>query len=88
MERVITSYLNDHVIFNGLENVNLPAYKLGHSSETTLTRGKAISTVLFDQSAAFDTMDHGTLRDCLSSWFGISGLDWFKSFLSNLPSVH
>ena len=38
-----------------------------------------------DQSAAFDTIDHDTLLDSLSSWFGISGvvLDWFKSYLSD-----
>ena len=35
------------------------------------------------QSAAFDTIDHGTLIECLSSWFGVGGvvLNWFKSYL-------
>ena len=33
----------------------------------------------------FDTIDCGTLLDCLSSWFGIGGvvLDWFKSYFSD-----
>ena len=33
----------------------------------------------------FDTIDHDTLLDYLSSWFGVNGvvLDWFKSYLSN-----
>ena len=41
--------------------------------------------MLIDQSAAFDTIDHGTLLDCLSSWFGVGGvaLEWFKSYLSD-----
>ena len=41
--------------------------------------------MLLDQSAAFDTYDHGTLLDCLSSWFGVGGivLEWFKFYLSD-----
>ena len=40
--------------------------------------------MLLDQSAAFDTIDHDTLLDCLSSWFGVGGivLVWSKSYLS------
>ena len=50
-----------------------------------LARGEATTVVLLDQSEAFDTIDHGTLLDCLSSWFGVGsiGLDWFKSYLSD-----
>ena len=72
------------------------AYKYGHSTETALllikndvhlalARGEAIAVVLLDQSAVFDTIDYGTLLDCLSSWFGIGGvvLDWFKSYFSD-----
>ena len=41
--------------------------------------------VLLDQSAAFDTIDHDKLLDCLRKWFGVGGrcLDWFKSYLSD-----
>ena len=40
---------------------------------------------MLDPSAAFDIIDHGTLLDCLRSWFGIGGivLDWFKSYISD-----
>ena len=96
VERVVASQLNDHVCSNGLEKAIQSACKLGHSTETALlsikndvhlalARGKAIAVVLLDQSAAFDTIDHGTLLDCLSSWFGVDGvvLDWFKPYLSD-----
>ena len=79
---------------NGLENVKQSAYKFGHSTKTALlsikndvhfalARGEATTVEL--QLAAFDTIDHGTLLDCLSSWFGIGAVvwDWFKSFLSD-----
>ena len=41
--------------------------------------------VLFDLSAAFDTIDHGILLERLHSYFGISGvaLSWFSSYLKN-----
>ena len=94
VERVVASQLNDHVASNGLENVSQSAYKQGHSTETALlsiknevhlalARGEATAVVLLDQSAAFDTIDHGTLIECLSSWFGVGGvvLNWFKSYL-------
>ena len=81
---------------NGLENVRQSAYKLGHSTKSALlsikndvhlafAKGEATAVILLDQSAAFDTIDHDTLLDSLSSWFGVSGvvLDWFKSYLSD-----
>ena len=96
VERVVASQLNDHVTSNGLENVSQSAYKQGHSTETALlsiknevhlalARGEATAVVLLDQSAAFNTIDHSTLIECLSSWFGVGGvvLDWFRSYLSD-----
>ena len=96
VERVVASQLNDHVSLNGLENVRQSAYKLGHSTESALlsikndvhlafAKGEATAVVLLDQSAVFDTIDHDTLLNSLSSWFGVSGvvLDWFKSYFSD-----
>ena len=92
----MVSQLNDHVTSNGLENVSQSAYKQGRLTETALlsiknevhvalARGEATAVVLLDQSAAFDTIDHSTLIECLSSWFGVGGvvLDWFRSYLSD-----
>ena len=40
---------------------------------------------LLDLSAAFDTIDHATLANRLSDWYGISGQAqiWFSSYLQN-----
>ena len=96
VEHVVASQLNDYVCSNGIENVEQSAYKLGHSTKTALlsikndvhlalARGEATAVVLLHQSAAFDTIDHDTLLECLSSWFGVGGvvLEWFKSYLSD-----
>ena len=94
VERVVASQLNDYICSNGLENIKQSAYKLCYSTKTALllikndvhlalAKGEATAVVLLDQSAAFDTIDHGTLLDCLSSWFGDVVLDWFKSYLSD-----
>ena len=93
VERVVVTQLNDHVSLNGLENVRQSAYKLGHSTESALlsikndvhlafAKGEATAVVLLDQSAAFDTINHDTLLDSLSSWFGVGGVV-FKSYLSD-----
>ena len=51
---------------------------------TSLSRGMPTTLVLLDLSAAFDTIDHRVLLNCLSSWFGLGGvvLDWFSSYMA------
>ena len=41
---------------------------------------------LLGLSAAFDTIDHATLTDIFSDWYGISGQAqiWFSSYLHNM----
>ena len=47
--------------------------------------GKTTALVLLDLSAAFDTLDHSSIIELLSGWYGISGaaLNWVCSYLSN-----
>ncbi|KAF7651854.1 hypothetical protein LDENG_00104570, partial [Lucifuga dentata] len=70
------------------------------STETTLTKvvndvllsadsGSASILVLLDLSAAFDTVDHNILLDCLKDYLGIHNmaLSWFRSYLTNRTQV-
>ena len=47
--------------------------------------GKTTAMVLLDMSAAFDTLDHSSIIELLSGWYGISGraLNWVRSYLLN-----
>ena len=95
VERVVASQIKQHLDEHNLGNQFQSAYKSGHSTETallhikndihiSLSKGMPTALVLLDLSAAFDTIDHTVLLDCLSSWFGFGGvvLDWFSSYLS------
>ena len=47
--------------------------------------GKAVALKLLDLSAAFDTIDHNILFNCLRDWFGVDGtvLMWIKLYLTS-----
>ena len=96
IEKVVANQLNEFISHEGLLNVNQSANKSSHSTETALLKiqndiafsvdsGKAVALTLLDLSAAFDTIDHSLLYDCLHDWFGLDGtvLLWIKSYLSN-----
>ena len=96
LERLVVKQLQDHLVSNGLENPFQSAYKTGHSTETALLKlqndihlnmsgCKTTALVLLDLSAAFDTIDHSTLLDRLSGYFGLKDtvLKWFTSYLSS-----
>ena len=96
IERVVAYQVKEYLSHNNLNNIYQSAYKSGHSTETTLLKikndihlslaeGKPTALVLLDLSAAFDTIDHKQLLECLSSQFGFSelALKWFHSYISN-----
>ena len=90
IEKVVANQLNEFISHEGLLNVNQSTYKSSHSTETALLKiqnniALAVALILLDLSAAFDTIDHSLLYDCLHDWFGLDGtvLLWIKSYLSN-----
>ena len=95
VELVFAKQLLEHIHVHNLDNPYQSAYKTGHSTEAALlsiknevhlylSRGEPTALILFDLSAAFDTIDHSTLLHCLQTWFEIDGsvLKWFTSYLS------
>ena len=51
----------------------------------SMDTGEVTALTLLDLSAVFDTIDHATLTDRLSHWYGISGQAqiWFSSDWQN-----
>ena len=50
-----------------------------------MDKGSVTALTLLDLSAAFDTLNHRSITNLLSTWYGIDGivLDWFVSYLSD-----
>lgn len=46
--------------------------------------GDSVILVMLDLSSAFDTVDHEILISCLGVSCGSGGVNWFKSFLTNI----
>ena len=95
VERFAADQLVDHVTHNILSEKFQSAYRASHSTETALTRvrndillnvdNQSTCLVLLNLSAAFDTLDHVTLLNCLEKRFKITGvvLKWIESYLSD-----
>ena len=95
LEKVVLRQLSNHLLTNNLFFSHQSAHRAGHSTETAflkivndlsaLDEDKVSPLSLFDQSAAFDTIDHSILLSRLSYSFGISEtvLAWFTLYLSD-----
>ena len=83
-----------HIKINYLRNSLQSAYRKHHYTESALLKvhndiiismdkGEVTALTLRDLLAAFDTIDHATLTERLSDWYGISGQGqiWFSSYL-------
>ena len=90
----------DHMTAIDLDEKFQSGFKNLHSTETALlyvTDRLRISSdnnrisflISLDLSSAFDTLDHPTLIEILSSHLGISGtaLYWFRSYLENRSTI-
>ena len=99
IEHVIAARLSSHLLSHNLMSKLQSAYRIFHSSETallcvqndilvSLDAGHSIALLLFDLSAAFDTIDHSILIHRLRHWFGISStaFNLLYSFLSDRSS--
>ena len=95
LERVVPQILLNHLDDTNQHEPHQSVNRPLHSTMTALVRvcndillsldqWKAVSLVLLDISAAFDTIDHKMLLDRLSN-IGIQGMahKWFQSFLQN-----
>ena len=96
IERVVVQQLKEYRTENNLFEKCQSAYREFHSTETALLKITndlllAMDTkqcgllVLLDLSAAFDTVNHDILLECLEEDFGLSGtvLAWMHSYLSD-----
>ena len=92
IEKVIVDRICSHLERKDLSNQYQSAYKKFHSTEAALPKvendiilnvdeGRVTALTLLDLSAAFDTLDHSSITNLLSTWYGIDGiaLDWFVS---------
>ena len=96
LEKLFLVRLNDHLSRSSNRNAKQSAYRSHHSTETALQsifndiyrdidRKRVSLLVALDISAAFDTLEHGTLLRRLQNTFGITGamLEWVRSYLSD-----
>jgi len=94
LERIVARQLFDYLNALRLLPRLQSAYRAFHSTETAVTKvladilmaldgGDIAALTLLDLSAAFDTVDHGTLLRRLDVSFGVQGqvLQWFVSYL-------
>ena len=96
-DRLVVDRFNKHADLYHLLPPRQSAYRQHHSTETAITivyndivcaidAGEVSVLVLFDLSAAFDTVDHDVLLDVLQKRFRAEccALDWFSQTVNRL----
>ena len=96
LEKIVANRLQADIKNNHLSNPLQTAYRKHHSTESALLKvhndiiismdkGEVTALTLLDLSTAFDIINHATIKDRLSDWYGISGQAqiWFSSYLQN-----
>ena len=98
LEKVEADQQQASIKNNHLSNTLQSAYRKHHSTESSLLKvhnyinismdkGEVTALALLDLSVAFDTIDHATLPNRLSDWYGISTSGqskiWFSSYFQN-----
>ncbi len=96
LERVVALQLHNHLIVNNLFEPLQSGFRKFPSTETALVKvtndlliasdfGSLSILILLDLSAAFDTVNHIRLLNCLENVFGVSEtvLTWFRSYLTD-----
>ena len=97
LEKIVANRLQAHIKNNYLCNQLQSAYRK-HSTESALLKvhndiiismdkGEVTALSLLDLLAASDTIDHATLTDRRSDWYGISGQAqiWFSCKIGTSP---
>ena len=96
VEKSMLVQLNQHCNLHGLLPSYQSAYQAFHPCETSLLKlcndmlwqmeyQEVSSLIVCNLSAAFDTINHQTLIEVLSEYYGVRGtvLKWFESYLEN-----
>jgi hypothetical protein len=94
LERLVARQLLDYLTAENLLPELQSAYRANHSTETAVLKvltdilravddGDFAVLTLLDLSAAFDTVDHGTLLERLRVTYGLNGnvINWLTSYL-------
>ena len=95
IEKVIASWVTDHMAANDWMDPIQSGYREGHSTETALLRvhndiisavdkGNGAILILLDLSTAFDTVNHSILLNFHRAHVGVDGcaLRLFESYLT------
>ena len=97
LEKVVSVQLISYLTETSILHPSQFGYRSCHSTEDAvlvaieriaedIDRGQVSSLTSIDLSKAFDCVDHGLLLDKLS-WYGVTDLKWFQSYLSERKQV-